>query len=283
MTQDLHEKLARYADNELDAPERAALESEIARSPELAAEVARWKALRCCAGRAMRDCCVSASFEARLRDKVGRAGSFSGSRTYKVASVLAVAAAIILFFVFRSPRPSAPRPGIALAGVVSPERFADVYESCAKKHHDGVKLESACAKSAEALATQMCCGYQVAVPDLTSLGYNLAGMCRCLDESGVHALHVYYQSEADPNVLLSLFSVSRCTPLAECSKSHCCVTQRDYEFSSVHGVTVLRWDERGGHYAMASEQKPEALAELAAGVRVASAGPPAGLAGPQPK
>lgn len=273
MTQDLHERLARYADNELDAPERAALEAEIARSPELAAEVARWKALRCCAGRAMRDCCMPAGFEARLRDKVGRAGSFSASRTYKIASVLAVAAAIVLFFVFRSDRANPPRPGVALAGVVSPARFAEVYESCAKKHHDGVKLESGCAKSAEALATQMCGGYKIAVPDLTSLGFNLAGMCRCLDESGVQALHVYYQSEADPNVLLSLFSISRCTPLAECAKEHCCVTQRDYELTTVHGVSVLRWDERGGHYAIAGELKPEALAELAAGVRVVAAGP----------
>jgi hypothetical protein len=120
----------------------------------------------------------------------------------------------------------------------------------------------------------------IAVPDLKPLGYNLAGMCRCLDETGVPALHVYYQSETNPNVFLSLFSISRCTPLAECSKQHCGVTQRDYEFSTVHGVTVVRWDERGGHFAMAGELKPDALAELAAGVQVAAATPPAG---PPPK
>src|SRR5262245_36396225 len=128
MTQDLHEQLARYADNELEPAARAALEAQIEGSPELAAEVARWKALRCCAGRAMRDCCAAPGFEARLRDQIGRAGSFSGSRTYRIASFLAVAAAIVLFLVFRDRHPhSPPTPGLAVASIVSPDRFAEVY------------------------------------------------------------------------------------------------------------------------------------------------------------
>lgn len=274
MTQDLHERLARYADNELDASDRAALKSEIARSPELAAEVARWKALRCCAGRVMKDCCVPAAFESKLRDRVGHAGSFSGSRVYRIVSILAAAAAIVLFFVFRSDGTKPVPPGVVQAGALSPASFADVYESCAKKHHEGVKLDSGCPLAAQALVNRMCGDYQVAVPDLSAVGYSLAGMCRCLDENGVRAWHVYYQSKSDPSVLLSLFSINRCTPLAECSKTHCCVTQRDYELSAVKGVTVLRWDEPAGHFAMVGELKPEALEELAAGVKIAAA--PAG-------
>src|SRR5262245_28773676 len=136
MTQDLHEKLARYADNELDAQERSALEAQIAGSPELAAEVERWKALRCCAGRAMRDCFVSPGFEARLRDKVNHAGSFSGSRVYRISNWLAAAAAIVLFAVFWSSRPKVVQPGQVQAGSISPATLVEVYESCAKKHHE---------------------------------------------------------------------------------------------------------------------------------------------------
>jgi hypothetical protein len=272
MSQDLHEQLARYADNELDARERGELEARIAESPELAAEVERWKALRCCAGRAVRDCCVPAAFAARLRDKVNHAGSFSGSRFYRIATVLAAAAAIVLFVVFRTNRPENARPGVMQAGVLSPAALVEVYESCAKKHHEGVKLEKiGCTKSAEALATQVCRGYTVVVPDLTPLGYSLAGMCRCMDDTGVPGLHVYYQNNSDPKELLSVFSISRCTPLKNCAKSHCCVTERDYEVTTIHGVSVLRWDERGGHFALAGELKPEALTRLAAGVQIAAA------------
>ena len=275
MTQDLHEQLARYADNELNAQERSELGAQIAGSPELAAEVERWKALRCCAGRAMRECCVSPDFEARLRDKVNHAGSFSGGRVYKIATFLAAAAAIVLFVVFRGDGPNGAGLGVAQAGVLSPAQIARVFESCAKTHHEGVKLESCCTKAAEAKALQGCNGYKIVVPDLSQLGYKLAGMCRCLDDTGVPALHVYYQNESDPQELLSVFSISRCTPLTGCAKSHCGETQRDYEVTTIHGVSVLRWDERGGHFALAGELKPEVLEKLAVGVQVAAATPPA--------
>ena len=270
----MHEQLARYADNELEAQERAALEARIAGSPELAAEVERWKALRCCAGRAVKDCRVSPGFEARLRDKVNLAGSFSGSRVYRISTVLAAAAAILLLAIFARNRPNGAGPGVAQAGALTPAQFVGVYESCAKKHHEGVKLESCCTKEAEALALQGCNGYKIVVPNLEPLGYKLKGMCRCLDETGVPALHVYYECEAHPELLLSVFSISRCTPLSGCAKSHCCDTQRDYERTTIHGVSVLRWDERGGHFALAGELKPEALEKLAAGVQIAAATPP---------
>jgi hypothetical protein len=38
-------------------------------------------------------------------------------------------------------------------------------------------------------------------------------------------------------------------------------------------VSVLRWDEGGGHFALVAELKPETLEKLAAGVQVAAATP----------
>lgn len=265
---DWNELLARYADGEVSADERRAVEDEIARSPALGRIVDRWRALRDCAGRAMAADCAPAGLQQRLCATLRGDTGYAGTRTYKFVTYFAAAAAVILLALFWNRESSIPN--VAQAGFqISPERFAETYESCAKKIHEGVKLEGHCPVAAQALLDQTCRDYVVAVPDLRPQGYELLGICHCLRHTNVKVTHAYYRSQSDPSRIISVFSIDRCMKLGGC-KTECCDTKRQYELAQVKGVSIVHWEEHGGHFAMAGELDSATLANLASGVRVVS-------------
>lgn len=266
---DWNELLARYADGEVSADERRAVEAEIARTPELAGVVKRWQALRACAGRAMAADCAPAGLQTRLCAALRGDTGYAGTRTYKLMTYFAAAAALILLVFFWNRQPSIPNA--TQAGFqISPERFAETYESCAKKFHEGVKLEGHCPVAAQALLDQTCRDYVVAVPDLREQGYELLGICHCLRHTNVKVTHAYYRSQADPSRVISVFSIDRCMKLGGCKQTECCKTNRQYELAQVKGVSIVHWEEHGGHFAMAGELDSATLANLASGIQIAS-------------
>ncbi|MBI5865113.1 MAG: zf-HC2 domain-containing protein [Planctomycetes bacterium] len=275
MTPDLHELLARYADGELSAEDRARVEAELAASADAAAELERWRSLRLAAHRALCDVELPAGVADRIARRVATDRGFAGTRTYRIASFLAVAAAIVLFVVFRSGGPLGRRPGVVQAGAVfGPAAYVDVFENCAKHHHAGVKLEGSCPIAAREAVGRVCGDYRVAVPDLRPIGYELCGICQCFGggcKEGVRGVHAYYQRSGAPDDLISVFSTSACVKFQGCDKIECRQTKRTYELATVRTVTVVRWDESGGHFALVGEKNPKDLEKLAESVQIAAA------------
>lgn len=271
MNQDWNELLARYADGEVSAAERATVEQRLAASPECADVVHRWRALRRCAGRVAAAGAAPAGLDARVRDSLRQDTGFSGTRVYRLTTAFAAAAALLLLAVFWN-RGSA-NPNVSRAGLlVAPERFVETYEECARKaQHEGVKLEGHCPIAAQALMRTMCRDYMVAVPDLRDAGYELIGICHCLAQENVRATHAFYRNQANPDRVVSVFSVDRCLNLNQCRKQECCKTKRHYEMARVNDVSIMHWEELGGHFAVAGDMETPALAELAAAIQIAAA------------
>lgn len=266
---DRHELLARYADGELEAPERNALESELAGSAEERAVVERWQALRRCAKRAVAGDALPAGLAGRVREAVTADRAFSNSRVYRLVSVFAAAAAVLLLAVFYSSRGSIG-PGTAVAGMtIDAERFAQIYSHCAKEHHESVALNKYCPVAAQELMDETCRDYRVLVPNLTQQGWDLYGICKCFPKNGpVAGMHVYYRSRDPQPRYLSFFSANRCIDIAGCGKQVCCETQRTYQSAAAAGVNVVKWSEQGGCFVLAGEIKVDELEKLAAGVNV---------------
>jgi anti-sigma factor RsiW len=269
MTDDVRNRIAVFADGELAAPEREALERELAQSGELRDELARWRALRDCASRTLNVRCPDG-----LRERVshllveGRPQPLLAFR-WRVSSL---AASIAIFLVLSSIAPPAGQRGdnTAVAStLVRPELFTNVFLACAKKSaHNAMALSSACPVSAQDRMRKEF-AYTVLVPDLRPKGYRLEGICRCARVGDACTVHAHFRRISD-NVPVSVFSVSRCVRLQSCCGSpEACGVTRTYQQAHVDGVTVLKWDDCSGSFAFVAELDSPSLRAIADDVRVA--------------
>lgn len=268
MTRDeLQDLIARHADGALDAADALLAESAIAAAPELREQVERWRVVRRAAQRdylAIRPPeQLRAAIRSRLRAVEGR------KRVLRFAGALSgVAAVIALWLALRTPQAIPAR-------TVAPEVVAESYLACAKSaRHVGYTLTRPnCTLTAKhTLATHV--NYKFVIPDLTASGFDLDGVCHCLPSlPELDAVHAHYRSLAGgkekPESFVSVFSFRERIRLGGAQVDHSVV--RDYERAVAGNVSVVKWDEGAGSFALCGEASPEHLETIADEVRVARA------------
>lgn len=240
---DARDLIPAYADGELDAARRTALEGDLAADPGLRAEVQRWQALRRCAQRGINAVSVpdglAERIRARLRAEAG--GPRHRPRAYRLGlSGLAAAAVLVAGFTLW-PRGAVARP-------VEARGFADIHRVCALlNHHDtlGVRGGHALADftptgggvAVAQLRTRA--AMTAAVPDLSGRGLQLVGACTCSPCPELRVVHAYFRSEQGE--MVSLFAAD--SPIALCAAGRvcpCCTHgDRRYRSSSEGEVSVV--------------------------------------------
>jgi len=284
--------LPTYADDELPPALRAEVDQCLATDPGSRAEVERWKALRRGAQRALQSEPLPADLRDRLLERL--ATTRRRGRLLRLGPVVGTlsAAALIMIGVFawwstgRSDVPPA---------LLTPERLARIYQRCAlERHHDPFQLAHKSPREAAAtLAKEPRVTYALNIPDLSSAGFHLEGVCLCPPSDGVQGVHAYYErNDADqrpdrhPQDVVSFFSLARRVRLDRCSTL--CKSgrgpqhpQREYVVASTgDDVTVLKWDEQSRSYAICSALRSDELMQIVDRLNVAALSPssPAGLA-----
>ncbi|MCA9243977.1 MAG: hypothetical protein KDA32_08495 [Phycisphaerales bacterium] len=262
-----------YAAGELDADRSAALDALLAESAELRAEFEAWRSLRAATNRALRAEALPAGLHERVMASVSTPGaSEPRSKVIRLWPLLApislaaaIALAVLISWPSEAPQPAAPgnsapqiaqrppdsgNPNIVPAAMVSPQPFAKVFNYCAEREHhkmEGVPLSTCCA-ARDAIAKRATFSGSVLIPDLSSAGFKLDGVCMCCPfrVEDLHVVHAYYRAE-DGRVI-SLFSLDRPLKLegADTFKG----ALREYQVARVegaddviNGVCVLAWND----------------------------------------
>jgi anti-sigma factor RsiW len=214
-------ELAAYADGEVDDILRPELERAVAGDPECQAAVARWKALRQCAQRALASEPVPGDLQERIRHALAHQRRVRLFRWWGFSGlVLASAALVLLIFVRPAPRSAAssPEPGRG-AVLVYPADFARIYERCGHSRHH--TLMAVAGRSLPEVAQEAQSwdnvDFPVYLPNWRAAGFQLAGVCRCFppERAGVRVVHASYvrgdfrpdESSPAENVV-SFFSMS---------------------------------------------------------------------------
>lgn len=243
-----------YADGELAPTERRELERIMAVSPEIQADVSRWRELRQRVNDALRSEPVPAGLALRVESRLAAERlRVHRLRALPIVSVLGAAAAVgLAVFIWPSP---------AASSSLSPERFAKAFEMCGKGGHNTLNIsndELAARRELDALRP-----YAVAVPDLRSDGYFVHGACECVGHGEFNVTQVGYATHESQPHYLSLFSLDKryaLEPAANPTQLH---AARNYQFAQVGGVGVLEWTESGGTFVIAGEMPATQLTELA--------------------
>ncbi|HUU98511.1 MAG TPA: zf-HC2 domain-containing protein [Phycisphaerae bacterium] len=262
--------LAIYADGELAAELRPAVEAHLAECQKCRVQVERWQALRGCVRRAVVSEALPAGLEQRLRHRLRDQSWTARRRLIKfVVPGLATAAVIVVAVLLYLP--GGGGGSVALAAVdVSAEDFARVYRKCAvAKHHDSHNCRGMSAQDArELLAREL--GFKPLVADLSAHGYMLEGACKCFPVHDLRVIHVHYRSQDTQAQVVSLFSADRCVRLKAGSpfrgEGDRGRPDRSYEVAKSGQVNVLKWDEQRGSFALCSQMEQEKLLELAGSV-----------------
>ncbi|MEW6198724.1 MAG: zf-HC2 domain-containing protein [Planctomycetota bacterium] len=232
-----------YADGELDAARRNALEGHLAADCDLRLEVQRWQGLRRCTQRGISTTTVpdglAERVRARLRAEAGRPRYHP--RVYRLGLSGLAAAAALVAGVTLWPRGAVARP-------VEARGFADIHRVCALlNHHDtlGVRGGQAQADFAPTdggvavarLRTRA--AMTGAVPDLSRRGLQLAGACTCSPCPELRVVHAYFRSEQGE--IISVFAADG--PIALCAAGRvcpCCTHgERRYRSSCEGEVSVV--------------------------------------------
>ncbi len=259
-----------FADGELDAQRAAALETLLAQSPSLREELERWRQLRRCVGRVVESHPLPAGLEPAVRAQLAGAAHARRPRTIRLFATLTAAAAVAALAVTFWPTPTQ-----ATTPLVSADDFANVYLRCgvATRHH-GIDVPLASPRAARrALDDRE--PFPVLVPDLTSLGYKLDGVCGCFHAGKVHGIHVFYRHDGPTPTVISFFSVDQRVCLANSKAGpRCAQNNASYELAECRTIVVCKWDEQANSYAVCSEMPADQLRQLADDVQVALARPP---------
>jgi anti-sigma factor (TIGR02949 family) len=267
---DMRPHLAVYADGELAAELRPAVEAHLAACARCRADVERWQALRGCVRCAVASEALPVGLEQRLRQRLHAHSQTARRRLIRLVAPGLAVAAVIVVAVLRYV-PGGGGGSVALAAVdVSAEDFARVYRKCAvARPHDSHNCRGMSAQDArELLAGKL--DFKPLVADLSAHGYVLAGACECFPVHEVHVIHVHYRSQGAQAQVVSLFSADRRLRLEACSRCRgkCGDRQAEqsYEFAQAGDVTVLKWNEQQGSFALCSQMEQEQLLELAGSV-----------------
>lgn len=232
-----------YADGELDAARRTALEGHLAADPGLRAEVQHWQALRRCAQRGISATTVPDGLAERVRARLRAKADVPRRRprVYRLGLSGLAAAAALVAGVTLWPRGAVARP-------VEARGFADIHRVCALlNHHDtlGVRGGQAQADFAPTdggvavarLRTRA--AMTGAVPDLSRRGLQLVGACTCSPCPELRVVHAYFRSEQGE--IISVFAADG--PIALCAAGRvcpCCTHgERRYRSSCEGEVSVV--------------------------------------------
>lgn len=280
--------LEAYADGELTGAELRRVEAHLAQNPADHAIIDRWRAVRAAAQRGFESEPIPFGLHGRMRDALARDVEDRGIiRLWPtLGAVAAAAAAIALAFVFGVPgfRSDAWNPaGVPVTPVVAAGDLATIYKvSACREKIDCFHVAGMNAKEAEAtIAAKVPFG--VHIPDLSGLGYRLAGASDCPLKMNIPAVHVYYDRSAadtpqatDPQDVVSFFPMKGRVKVTECSRT--CAPggcnkhpKRHYSVASnVDHVTILVWHECAASYAVASALQEDDLVRLVDSVDVAA-------------
>jgi hypothetical protein len=260
---ELRERLAAYADGELDSATRADVEQLLAVDAAAREEVERWQALRRAVQHAVRSQPVPVGLEARVRQRLEAARPGVRSRIYRLGfSGLAVAAAAVFAFLYW--------PQGASATPVRTADFARIYRQCAVAHrHDGFHVRDA-AGGAGLAAVSKQAAFTCRMPDLAASGdYRLDGACAC-SPANVRVVHAYYRSKVEPQNVVSAFAVDRPMRLCNCSGAPCpcCRGRRQYYVGHDEDVTLVAWQDGRREYVLAARMDEQQLRSLADDLRI---------------
>jgi hypothetical protein len=283
-------ELAAYADGEVDDRLRADLERAVAGDPECRAAVARWKALRLCAQRALASEPVPGDLQERIRQRLAYQRRVSVFRWWGFSGLaLASAALIVLVALKPSPPAAAVSPAVATATVVVyPGEFAEIYRRCGyARHHTltDVTGRGLAEVAAEVRAWDKT-DFPVYLPNMT--GYRLAGVCPCFPRPVVRTVHANYvrgqfnpDESSPPEQVVSFFSLSDRVDLAEQRSivgqgRQYLHPQRNYCVAQAgENVTVIKWDEAETSLAVCSCIPQEELVRLVDSTELATLPEPA--------
>ncbi|MGE0478918.1 MAG: anti-sigma factor [Phycisphaerae bacterium] len=268
--QQLRLHLPIYADAELDADGMRTVADHLATCGACQREVAHWQALRRSARRGLEICPVPGRLAERVRDRLASEQRAARLATYMRVSAFAAAAVILLAATLQLSGSwfAAPREDVGrITRIVAARQYADIFRFCAiKLRHDS---EHAVRGADPALKTQELrrdLGFVFVVPDLTSQGFLLDGVCTCLQMPGAHTLHAFYRNQVQSLDVVSFFSTDKPCRL---DGSHAESAPgpgdapRPYEVASADDVNVVQWREHGMSFAMAGRLGVERLLGLA--------------------
>ncbi len=272
---ELRERLAAFADGELDPDCRPEMEAHLETHPEDRAEVERWQALRQSARRALRSEPVPADLGDRIRAGLRpapKASTRRAPRIYRLGfSGVAVAALITLAVLLL--------PG---AQPIEASGFANIHSGCAvRAHHDTLNVRGDLSWKAVASLDQQGCrdairrnaAFPCKIPRFRQRGYYLCGACKCSPSSEVQLVHAYFlNSDADDRIV-SVFAVDHRIELqtggAACPQ--CQTGQRDYAAGKDNDVELVCWTEGGRSYVLAcGKLNQQELVQLADGLTLAA-------------
>ena len=277
MTQpEVFRELATYADGEVDEVLRAELDRAVASDPEFRAAVARWQALRQCARRAVASEPVPGDLKGRICRALAHQRRLRLFRWWGLSG-LALASAALLVLLLVRPTPPAVFPDNGVV-VLHPADFARIYEKCGYTYHHSLTEigERRPAEVAQEVETWSDIDFPVYLPDISSEGFRLAGVCRCFppERTGIRTVHANYVrgefspvTSSPPENVVSLFSMSGRIELAQqqriCAAVRSCGQQRHYFVARVgENVTVIKWDEAQSSLVACSCIPQEELMEL---------------------
>jgi hypothetical protein len=278
MTQpEVFRELATYADGEVDEVLRAELDRAVASDPEFQAAVARWQALRQCARRAVASEPVPGDLQDRIRRALAHQRRLRLFRWWGLSGLALASAALLVLLLVRPAPPPVVSPDGGVV-VLHPADFARIYEKCGYTHHHSITEigERRPADVAQEVKMWADIDFPVYLPDISSEGFRLAGVCRCFprERTGIRTVHANYVrgefspgTSSPPENVVSLFSMSGRIELAQqqriCASGQSCGQQRHYFVARVgENVTVIKWDEAQSSLVACSCIPQEELMEL---------------------
>jgi hypothetical protein len=272
---EIHDKLAAYADGELDPQTRAEIEAALAADPQLRDACNRWRDLRTRVNHVLQAEPVPAGLADRicagLREQAAAARPVP--RIYRLGvPALAAAAVLMLAYVFW------PRTPHIRANYFAEHHLADAVT----RHADSLGVRGGVpwdlfkdvdeSGSFDTLVRNV--SFKCDVPDLGRFDYRLKGACEYC-EHDLRVVHAYYRCFADaaPGNLVSLFVVDRPIELC-CESGHAspCVEVNGHKYfaSKFRKCTVVAWvDGHQTFIACCGIATKQQLIDLAESLRVA--------------
>lgn len=263
---------ARYVDGELPPEQAAEFEHALAADEMLRSQIERWRQVRAAAQRGFESPAGASALRGRVLKQLAEQRRKS-RRPYfiGVLTLTAVAAAWLLLTPIRQTLWNSPSHTAAdrLPVVqISISTFANAYRKCSQDPVDGRQYAGRPAAELRKTLTQEA-GFPVLVAELP--GYSIAGICRCFGDRQVHVVAVHYAAKSAQPAHVTLFSLDhpfktdppgQAVPFAHHQ-------QHPMELASADSVSLLTWNERGGHYALCGEANSQTLERLAESVNVA--------------
>ncbi|HRS27362.1 MAG TPA: hypothetical protein P5255_03765, partial [Phycisphaerae bacterium] len=242
-----------------------------------------WQALRQCARRAVASEPVPGDLKGRICRALAHQRRLRLFRWWGLSG-LALASAALLVLLLVRPTPPAVFPDNGVV-VLHPADFARIYEKCGYTHHHSITEigERRPADVAQEVKMWADIDFPVYLPDISSEGFRLAGVCRCFprERTGIRTVHANYVrgefspgTSSPPENVVSLFSMSGRIELAQqqriCASGQSCGQQRHYFVARVgENVTVIKWDEAQSSLVVCSCIPQEELVELVDSTKLA--------------